>query len=94
MKPLGAPRAHAADVTRRRLSKLAAFSISTVAFATLALAGCDQSSENNQAAGGSSMPGTQQAAPAAAEHMAEAGAPEGALYVDGELAGWIAVNRL
>jgi len=28
------------------------------------------------------------------EFYAEAGAPEGALYVDGELAGWVAVNRL
>ena len=28
------------------------------------------------------------------EFYAEAGAPEGALYFDGELAGWIAVNLL
>ena len=28
------------------------------------------------------------------EFYAEAGAPDGALYVDGELAGWIAVTRL
>ena len=54
--------------------KLAAFCVSTAAFATLVLAGCDQSSESNQAAGGSSMPGmpsTEQAAPAVAEHTAE-----------------------
>jgi len=54
--------------------KLAAFFLSAAAFATLALAGCDQSSENDQAAGGGStpgMPGMQQTAPAAAEHMAD-----------------------
>lgn len=41
------------------------------------------------------LAGDARVAPALLEFHAEAGAPEGALYVDGELVGWLpGVNRL